>query len=105
MSIDTNTRTLSPLDVSKIADSIGIGTPDPNTIRRIVRGWWLYLNRQSEFINLNGTALIPSSQPGAYYIVTNEGCSCMDCQSRVILCKHKIALMINNAAAAAAEEI
>jgi len=101
----TNTRTLSPHDVSEIANKIGIGSPDPNTIKRIVRGWFLYVDHHQDIQSLNGTALVPSqSISGAYYIVTDKGCcSCMDCQGRGILCKHKIALMIKTAAAAAKE--
>jgi len=92
-----NTGTLTPHDVSEIASSIGIGSPDNNTIRRIVRGWFLYVNHRQDIKHSNGSALVPSSQPGAYYIVTDKDCTCMDYQGRGILCKHKIALMISNA--------
>ena len=101
MFIGTSTSTLSLANVSEIASAIDVSSPDTNTITRIVRGWFLYVNHRDSIIHLNGMSLVPSSHLGAYYIVSDKSCSCPDYQNRGITCKHQFALMIHNAAAAA----
>jgi hypothetical protein len=61
---------------------------------RVTRGAWLAVNKPILKIKGRDAWIVPSSKPGGFYIVDEDGtCECDDYKFHGVGCKHFIAVM------------